>query len=168
MKKFILSTVAVLALALQSFGALTSTVTLSPGGFTNIITFPLSGYARVTGIALTATTATNTSVTLVDTPTNVLSYVIPAYTNTISYATNLIVGWTNYFGVVNYWTNISLVDITNNLVPASTNLYLNRYSIGALASSSTVVNPLNIQFEQGIWVTNTGTGTATVSINYVQ
>ena len=146
--------------------AASTSVVVQPGTFTNLLSLGSSGYARVTALSVTAN-STNVTVAFIDTPTNVLTYVSPAYTNLVSYATNYIQSWTNYYGATNSWTNMTLVDVANT-VAATTNNYPTRVAVGALAGTSTIINPANYKFEDGIWVTNNSTGIATITATYVQ
>lgn len=164
MKKYLISLFA--GVGMVASAAFTTTVTVPPNTFTNLLSLSGSGYAIVTSAAITAN-STNASVSFYDTTTNSLTYVVPAYTNITSYATNWVQTWTNYYGVTNSWTNISLVDVTNS-VAASTNNYPVKIAAAALANTTTVLNPLYATFESGIYVTNTSTGIATVTIQYRQ
>lgn len=168
MKKYI-ATIALIGLTFvsQSFGA-TVTLLVQPGTFTNLLS--VQGSAKVTQISVAATTATNTTVALVDCPTNQLTYVVPAYTNVLSYATNIVVSWTNYFGVVNYSTNTyALVRVTNS-VASVTNNYPIRSTISSLGGTTTTTTGVNYWFVNGLWVTNTSgsPGPAAVTITYQQ
>lgn len=162
-------------------------VTVLPGTMTNLLSFsPNQGSLLIKQVILTSVgTSQSSSFQLIDTPTNALVFVNPAYSNRVSYATNFsnLPGsvYTNFYGVVqtNTWisgvgpaTNIwALVDITNNVVPASTNYYPVRLA-GAAAAASTVIFGPNIggqlngyYFDQGIWATNTSaSGTNLITI----
>jgi hypothetical protein len=168
--KFIksLTLIGLLCAGTYSASALQVSQTVSPGTLTNILTFTQNGSARVTQIIVSATTSTNVTGLFVDTPTNSLTYVSPAYTNTVSYATNYVNIWTNFYGVVNGTTNLALIDNTNNVVPASTNLYPSRVGVGCLGGSSVTFQGVNYYFENGIWFTNTGSGTEQITIIYQQ
>jgi hypothetical protein len=167
MKKYILGLLAVLVTTV-AVNAATVTITVPPSAFTNVLA-GFSGTAKVTQIIVAAATATNTAVTLVDTPTNSVTYTVPGYTNTVSYATNGVVqSWTNYFGVVNYATNFTLVDLTNNAVASSTANYPARVSIAAASGTSSSIPNANYYFLNGIWATNTSSGSASVTITYQQ
>lgn len=164
---FKISLVAVI-LGLFTFqaSALTSSQTVFVGSMTNALVL-VNGSATISQIIVTATTATNVSVNIVDTPTNVLTYVVPAYTNSIQYATNYITSWTNFYGVAQSDTNIALIT-TNVAVASVTNNYPVRLSIAALASTSSTFSGVNYYFNNGVWLTNTGSGTAAVTITYRQ
>jgi hypothetical protein len=149
--------------------ALQTSQTCSPGTYTNVLSLtPNSGSIRVSQIIVNALTVTNVSGYFVDAPTNWLAYTNLAYTNTISYATNYVNLWTNSYGVVNGTTNLALIDNTNNVVPASTNLYPSRVGVGCLGGSVAVFQGVNYYFENGIWFTNTGSGTEQITIIYQQ
>lgn len=147
--------------------ASTVTVTVQPGTMTNILSTLTSGAAIVKSFTLSAN-GTNAAVILYDTPTNQLVWTNVSYISTQSYATNYIVVWTNYFGATNSWTNLTLVDVTNTVVGSSNNAYAARISGAALASTTTIINPLYTVFENGIWATNTSSGVATVTIQLLQ
>jgi hypothetical protein len=170
MKKFILSVL--FGLSVSAFAANTITVSVPPLTATNLFSLLNSqGYAKVTAISVTAGT-TNTAVTFFDNTTNSLVFTVPAFTNYISYATNFVQTWTNYFGATNYWTNISLVQISNYNAAATISVAKN--TVSAIASTTTTLSPTAYIFENGIWVTNLGPinvgttsgGAATVSITY--
>ena len=160
MKKFLVSSIIGLA-ALVSANADTVSVVVPASGFTQVIAAP----AIVTGYSLAATN--NGSVGFIDSPTNLPTYVVPAYTNTVSYATNTIVRWTNYFGVVNSWTNIALVDLSNT-VASTTNNYPRKAVVSTLANTTTTVSPTYSVYDNGLWVTNYTASPATVTIQYRQ
>ena len=160
MKKLIVSTFIGLA-ALLSVNADTLTVTVAGTNFQQVLTGP----AIITGYSLAATT--NANVGLIDCPTNLATYTIPGYTNTVSYATNKIVSWTNSLGVVNAWTNMSLVDISN-AVASTTGTYNKKASIATLAGTTTTVAPTYSVVDYGLWVTNYSTNTCTLTIQYRQ
>lgn len=151
-------------LGLSAFAAST-TVTIPAGGFTNVV-YPNNGNIKATQFILSAG-GTATSVSVYDTTTNSTVLVNPAYTNIVSYATNVPVYWTNYFGVVNGWTNVALVSVTNS-VAASTNPAPVRFSASAIANSSFRADSVNYYFYNGMWATNTGSGTATLTVTYQQ
>lgn len=172
MKKLILS----LSLALAIFATQAATITqfVYPGTMTNVLGI-FGGLAKVTQITASATTITNGNIQLVDSYTNLLVYPSQPYTNTVSYATNgLQVTYTNYFGVVTTVTNFALIDLTNNVVTPPTNNFPVRASLSVLGGTSVKVDQVNYYFSQGIWATNSGTGTngaggpITVTITYQQ
>ena len=185
MRKLILGIGLGLAVSFNAF-ALSFSVTVLPGTMTNILSFsPNQGAVLVKQVTLTSLGTSASSFSLIDAPTNSLVFVNPAYSNRVSYATNFsnLPGsvYTNFYGVVqtNTWiagvgaaTNIwALVDITNNIVPATTNYYPTRMS-GASAANATVIFGPNVggqlngyYFDQGIWATNTSaSGTNVITI----
>ena len=166
MKK-LLTFVALIGLVAK-LSAATVTIQLGAGAFTNI--FGLNnGSAKVTQFLLTSTATNIASVMVVDTPTNWLSFTNKAYTNIISYPTNYIAVWTNYYGATNYWTNLTLVDITNT-VAATTNSYPVRAYLTTATNSTLRVDQANYYFLDGVWVTNTtpNSSTAFLTITYTQ
>ena len=167
MKK-ILSLIALLATFAFSANATIVTVTCLPGTSTNIFT----GGAIVKSVLITAPTSTNTVGWFFDAPISTnFTYVIPAYSNTVSYATNLVTSNTNYNNYVQLFTNLSLVDLTNNVVPATTNFYPERIAMAALGGTSASLGAVNYQFINGMAVTNPTTapgGPITVTVTYFQ
>ena len=160
---------ALIGLSVISSYANSISQTVYPGTMTNLLSFgPNFGSVNIKQFILTATTSTNASVALVDTTTNATSYVLPAYTNRLSYATNWNTTWTNFYGVVQ--TNpipiVVLIDVTNNLVPATTNYYRTPITTAVGGNLSVVYQGVNYYFDQGLWVTNTGSGTSLITITY--
>lgn len=166
MFKSLLVGVGVLA-CVNSQAASTITVVVQPGTMTNILSNLQSGAAIVRSFTLAAN-GTNAAVVLYDTPTNQLVWTNVSYISSTSYATNYILTWTNFMGATNSWTNLTLVDITNTVTGSSNNVYAARISGAALASTTTIINPLYTVFENGIWATNTSSGVATVTIQFLQ
>lgn len=168
--KFILSLVSLLTSVALFTGSVSNTkaasasITVAAGVMTN---FPLlvSGPVKISQVVLTSTGTNIASVQFIDTPTNALTFTNAAYTNITSYLTNYINNWTNYYGVVNSWTNISLVDITNS-VAGTTNNYPVRMILATPTNSSTRVDNAVYSYLYTPWVTNTGTGSINVTINY--
>jgi len=123
---------------------------------------------KVTQVILTASTATNTSVQLWDTYTNQTLFTNAAYSNILTYVTNYVSVWTNYYGVTNTVTNkASLVDITN-LVAGTTNSFNQVMVLSAPSNTTIKVDQVNYYFQNGIWITNTSSGNAVVTITYQQ
>lgn len=161
--KYILGTLLVSCSLLK--GASTSMVVAS-GNMTNLLSV-INGSARVTQIVVASIPTNSATVMFIDTPTNSLTYSNASYQTLSSYGTNLIQSWTNFFGVVNYLTNIALIDYTNT-VAGSTNPYPVRQVVTVGTNTTIQLNPVSIYFNQGIWLTNGGTGPAQVSITYQQ
>ncbi len=179
MKKFVLSSLIGFALSVSTFAASFS-VTVIPGTCTNIWSPSFNqGSLLVKQFIITSVTATNSTLAIYDMPTNNLQFTNAAYTNTVSYATNGVIVWTNFYGVVqsnNYeggtlLTNWWLVDITNNVVGPTTNNYPIRVYAAAGANNTTIYGPTSgnqngFYFLKGIWATNTGSGTCSLTIIY--
>jgi hypothetical protein len=164
MKRFIITSLAILgAVSLQ---AASITVAVPANTAVNVLGNQFSGSAKVKSVAITSAGAS--SVTAYDSITNVWTYTTPAFTNTISYATNSVVTWTNYYGVISSWTNIVLVDVTNNVVASATNTYPARFSLSCLANTTTAISPTSYVFENGLWVTNTTASAASLTVSYTQ
>jgi hypothetical protein len=156
----------------------TATVTVLGGTMTNLFSFtPNQGSVLVKQVIVSpATGVVPQLLSLVDTPTNLLVFTTLAYSNKVSYATNYVVVYTNFYGVVtsnnwyqaavgNTYTNYELVDITNS-VPQATNNYNVRFSVGVVSNSPPIVySAINQYYDNGIWVTNAAaSGSATVTI----
>lgn len=156
-----------IAVSLPTF-ANTVSVTLPPNTFTNIITNLFSGSVRVTQITYSTTTSATNQLQLVDTPTNALTYTNLAYTNILSYATNVTVSWTNYYGVSNgYILTNALIDFTNT-VPSTTNNWPVRMTLQSGSNSTISAPSVNYYFVNGVWATNSSSGTNTVTITFQQ
>lgn len=166
MKKYLILALLGLVTLVNSASAITISQSVLPNSMTNLLSV-YNGAAQVSQIIITATTATNASVLFIDTPTNQLTYILGAYSNRVSYATNYVTSWTNYYGVAQSTTNLALIDITNS-VASTTNFWPQRLSVAAAASTSARFDQVNYYFNQGIWITNTGSGNATVTITYHQ
>lgn len=161
MKKYILSLL-LTALSLPLFAApQTVTVNVGSGQYSNI----LAASATVIQVTITATTATNTSVKLIDSPINALTYTNAAYTSTLSYATNVVSTYTNFFGTTTSITNFALVDATYSIAAAVLNCPV-VLQYGAIASTSAQATGVKYNFLQGIWATNTSSGSAAITIVY--
>jgi hypothetical protein len=164
MRKLIIS--AMLITSAITSQANTATVSVAPAAFSLLCTGP----AKVSQLIVVGTTSTNASGLLVDTATNTTVYVLNAYTNTISYLTNQPSIYTNYFGVLSTnadsnGTNWVLVDVAN-AVDASTNS-LPTVGVSVTGNNTIVINSMNTTFYRGIWVTNTGSGTMSVTATYL-
>lgn len=147
--------------------AATTSLTIAAGVMTNLITLN-NGSVKVTQFVLTSTGTNISSIQAIDTYTNWLKYTNSAYTNILTYGTNLVVTWTNYYGATNTVTNSgSLVDITNS-VAGTTNTFPVRVILATPTNSSTRIDNVNYYFNDGIWITNTGSGNANVTITYQQ
>lgn len=148
--------------------ATTTTVTCLPGTATNVFV----GGAIVKQVVITATSSTNTLAWFFDTPVSTnFTYVVPAYSNTVSYATNVVYNNTNYNNYIQWFTNVGLIDQTNNIVPASTNFYPERIAMAALGGTSASIGTVNYQFINGMTVTNPTSapgGPVTVTVTYQQ
>lgn len=170
MKKLILIG---LLFASLSVKAVTLTVVITNGVFTNI-PFLNPGPVRVSQFLVSGTSTnagTNVAaIILVDTPTNNLTYTNLAFTNTLTYATNVTNFNTNYYGVTNAFTNIVLIDNTNNAVAATTNNWPQRLIIPIpTVPTLDIVGTVNYYFQNGLWITNTATnGAATLTLTYQQ
>lgn len=165
MKKLLLSIGLVTGMIVAGNAATTS-IQVSPATMTNLLS-SFNGSIQVKQVVITAVNS-NAVVQLIDTPTNVLTYTNAPYTNTISYVTNLIYAQTDYYGNTYTLTNWQLIDITNHLVAGNTNNYPVRMGVGAVAGASAVFDNVNYYFNRGIWVTNTSSGVAIVTITYTQ
>lgn len=125
----------------------------------------LSAPVKVTQIIYTAPANNNTSFKLIDSPTTTLTNIIGAYSTVTQYATNYVATYTNFFGVTNAWTNLALVSLTNT-VTAQTNNFPVRADLAASTNNTIILNNVSYFFQQGLTITNTGAGNATLSITY--
>ena len=157
---------------LLSIQAATVSFTVTNGGFTNS-SLMLGGPVKVTQIIVASSTTNQiASLQFIDTPTNSLTYTNAAYTNITSGLTNIITLWTNYMGVTNTFTNISLIETTNT-VAANTNSYPVRIAVNIGTNSTLKMDQVNYYFAQGFWVTNSAavasnSGPATVTVTFQQ
>jgi hypothetical protein len=166
MKKLILTSL--FGMVTAGAFAISTSLTILPGTYTNLLSV-YNGSAQVSQIIITATTSgSNTSVLFIDAPTNSLIYTNSAYTNNFSYLTNLVYAQTDFYGNTYTLTNYQMIDVTNNLVAASTNSYPVRIGVGTAAGTSASYNTVNYYFNYGVWVTNTSSGNALVTITYRQ
>jgi hypothetical protein len=170
------------SVAVLTADAASYSVTVLPGTMTNLFAFgPNQGSVLAKQFTLTTVGATASSAYIIDAPTNALSFTTVAYSNIVSYATNYVLVWTNYYGVLqsnNYvggqlLTNWQLVDITNS-VPSATYAYPIRLGVAAAGNTTATYGPINTSvgslngyyFDYGIWVTNTSTGTNLITVVY--
>ena len=172
---------AVVGLAISTQAA-TFTLTLAAGTATNALQAlsginSSGGLIKLSQVSVTATTASNTLVYVYDAPLtnyngvlNALSYTNAPYTNTLSVLTNMITSITNWYGVVQSLTNYQLIDITNNAVSGSTNLYPLRIAIAAAAGTTYTYPNQNYYFQNGILITNASptAGNASFTFTYTQ
>ena len=164
-RKFLVG--ALLSASLVVGHAATFSLTVVPATFTNLLPF-INGSVKVTSFTITAPTATAANATFVDSANGSLAYTNSAYTNTIRYATNNVISWTDFYGVARSVTNMQLIDVTNNYVAPSTNAWPVRFVAAVAGSTSSTYNGVNYYFNDGIWVTNTASGNAIVTITYQQ
>jgi hypothetical protein len=166
MKKYILYCLTALSLVSAS-KAVTISVTVAPGVMTNFPTL-VAAPVKVTQVVITSAGTNIAQGQLIDTPTNQFFYTNAAYSNILTYATNYVSTWTNYYGATNVVTNTSsLVDVTNS-VAGTTNTYPVRIVLSTPTNTSTRIDNVSYYFQNGIWATNTGTGSATFTITYQQ
>ena len=167
MKKYFL--IAALLAATTAQAAQLTTVITANATSNLLAAATFRGSARVTDILISTPAATASALKFIDSPTVTNTYVSPAYTGITTYATNVITTYTNFFGVVNSVTNVQLVDVSTS-VSASTNNYPIRFQANVGTNTSVLYSGVDYQFVNGIWATNTasGTGSATVTITYQQ
>lgn len=166
MKKTLLTFVCSLALAVASYGAVTTTANVGASGRVSVV----SGTVTSSLFTLQNTNeAKNATFYIFDAPGTNSTYVLSAYTN-ITYGaqwqTNI---YTNYYGV--YSSNVYLAKVLyTNSIAQSTNGYS---LVGIYTCSSNTAPgvgylsvPLTYQFRNGILVTNINSGS--VSVTYAQ
>ena len=149
----------------SSFGAVgTTSVVISSGGMSNMLG-TATGSALVTQILLTSPANNTASIKLIDSVTNILAYTNSAYSTLGTYATNYITTYTNFFGATNSFTNIAIIDFSNYVASASVN-YPVMATITAPTNTTIVLQAQQLYFNNAIWATNTGSGNATLTLNY--
>ena len=162
MKKILISLFAGIGMAVS---AATITVDVPANTAVNAVS-PLNGNIKVSQFILTSTNASAVTVSVYDSLTNVFAFTNAPYTSVTQYATNVPVFWTNYFGVVNGWTNLVLVSQTNTIA-TTTNSYPLRFAGSAIANSSFVASG-NYYFYNGVWATNTTAVACKLTVTYTQ
>lgn len=163
----LITAIGAMVLAASVASAATTSRTIPAGTFTNLLTQSPSGSLKVTQWVVTATATNNAAFSAVDTYTNNLTYTNPSYVVLSSYQTNYITTYTNYYGATNSFTNVAQVDyyVTNSAV---TNAYPIRFTATAITNTTSIFDGVNYYFQNGLWVTNTGTGPLTLTITYQQ
>lgn len=152
-----------------SASAFTASMTLTNGQWTNFSGIN-PGPVTITQIIMQYTNVA--ALQLYDSPNGQMSFTNLAYTNTLTYATNVTNANTNYYGVTNYFTNVVLIDNTNNANPATTNNFPLRMQL-SVTNGTVIADHVNYYFLNGLWITNTSTGAAniagpTVTVTYTQ
>lgn len=145
--------------------AVVNTVSIATATATNLPTM-LGGGANVIQFVLTSAANNAASITVYDAPTNYYTFTNQGYSTISSYVTNYIQAWTNYYGATNYWTNKSLLDVSN-WIPSNVLNYATMYVLTSPTNVATTYT-LNTRFNLGILVTNTTGSTVTLSYQYTQ
>lgn len=167
MKKILLSIGLALGITFSSQAA-TATLTVVPNTMTNMPIALLGQSLKLLSVVITPVTNTlTTSVQFIDTYTNSLVYTNAPYTNIFSFASNYVTLYTNYYGATNSFTNKVLVDTTNTTA-ISTNNFNIPFQVTAPSGGSSSYPNLLATFVNGLWVTNTSTNSATITITYQQ
>lgn len=162
--KRILSLIALVALTFN-IQAVSVTATVAGNSKTNILALMPSGIAKVTSLSTANNGAAVQTLSFYDSPDGSYFFTNAAYITTSSYPSNYSVFYTNYFGVVQGITNIMLVDVTNT-VAATTQINWPVRAVTVLpASTTTTMYPVNYLFDAGVWVTNSGANSVTITIN---
>lgn len=161
-KKALLSIGVAVGFALSAKAA-TITLNVAATGYTNA----LSGSATITQFILTSISTNAANVSFVDSYTNSLWFTNGAYTTATSYATNYYNCYTNYFGGTNCITNVALVDIITTNAAAGVRFPV-RINATAPTNSSVAFQGVNYYFNNGVWLTNSSSSVATVTITYQQ
>lgn len=164
MKKILFSALmGILLGATLSVNALSYTFSVPVAGVTNVPAL-VNGSALLKQLVVTGTTNT-TVLQVFDAPSTAVTYVLPAYTNSSYYITNYTTVYTNYYGVVNAFTNLAQVD-TSTAVAQTTNSYPIRLYVGGITNSS-VYNG-TWYFSSGLLFTNVSAAPAVVTISIAQ
>jgi len=147
------------ASVVSSYGAVASVTTTSAN--TNSILS--SNQVYIASVTIANNTAQPLQVALFDAPTNVLTFSASAYTNYTTYATNYVVVFTNFSGVVQSNTNAAVFTEARSIPAATRNYRLLVYQ--AVGASSTVTyNPIGgLTTDYGICSTNNTNCTITVT-----
>lgn len=165
MKKILLSLFA-LATISASAATFNTTATCAVNSVTNVPTYMGGGFylisAQVSSVANNSAT-----IALFDTAFTGLAQTNPAYSSITSYVTNYINSWTNFYGATNYWTNRTLIDVSN-YVAGATNALSPDYVWVCPTNSTLVLQNLNNRFQNGVSITNMAGGSATVVLTYTQ
>ena len=140
---------------------------VAAGTYTNVLSFsPNLGSVTIKNLVIASPATGTAALTFIDAPTNSLTYTNAAYNVRATYATNYISTWTNFYGVTQSWTNLALIDWTNT-VPAGTNFYQAKFVASVNTNTTVAYTAINIYFDSGVWVTNSGTaGTTAVTVTY--
>lgn len=163
MKKLILLGLLAVSLVANSF-ALSTAVTIPTATMTNLFV-PAGGSVKITQLIAVSPVNNTTAFQVYDTPTNSTQFIQAAFIGGGNFQTNVVTTWTNYYGKVNSFTNIAQIDYTNT-VAAITNYYPLRIAGNIATNSSLQFNNVNYYFGNGVWVTNTGVGSVTITVTY--
>lgn len=147
--------------------AASTSTTVATTTCSNLVTLISGAPGTITSVVFTSPAASVGSAKLYDSSSTAITYTNASYTTVSSYATNYISSWTNYYGVVNNATNLVLMQVTNT-VAASTNSVPLLLTMSAGTNTSVTYSGLNMNFQSGLAVTNTGAGTIQVTVNYTQ
>lgn len=164
MKKLFVASL--LIAAVISVNAASTSTTVATTTCSNLVTL-IRGPGTISSITFQSPSASVGSAQLYDSSTTALTYTNAAYTTVSAYATNLVSLWTNYYGRTNYVTNIVLMQLTNT-VAASTNYFPLLLTMSAGTNTAVTYSGLNMNFQSGLAVTNTGAGTIQVTVGYTQ
>lgn len=144
----------------------TVSITLTNTQFTNVP--GLVGPVLVKQIIVANTNAgTNQTVYFYNVGTNQLITTNLAYTNTSTYLTNATNSFTNYNGFTNLYTNIIIMDNTNNAVAAVINTNSPTIVLQAPANSTTKTDGnLFYHFYNGLWISNSAPSNSIITITF--
>ena len=162
MKNFISLLVAI-AIAILPVSAVTLSTNVT-GPTTNNI---LAGSIRVNQITVANNTAAALTLLLIDAPSTGFTYTNASYSSlSISGPTNLVTTYTNFFGVVESWTN-KVIGYATNTVAASTNNYPYVLNLVVPANTTQIFTPDGVvQFMRGVLVTNSTN--ANITLDYLR
>ena len=165
MKK-IISLIALLCFTAVVSQAANTVISITSGAMSNVPTL-LSASCQVKNIILQPAAGNAGSCMFYDTSYPSNGYTNAAYIGVSRYATNYVTTWTNYYGVVNSTTNVALYTLTNTVAQV-TSTFPPLLSLATATNTSTEFQNMNTTFVRGIGVTNTSSGTITLTITYVQ
>lgn len=146
--------------------ALTVSITLTNGQFTTF-TGLNSGALTLKSFIIGNSNASPATISFYDVTTNVTVFTNAAFTNITSFGTNQTNSFTNYQGIVQYFTNTALVDISNSVTQT---IFTNPPRIAVPINGSNTIAPpvVNQYFTSGLWLSNSSASNITVTVTVTQ
>ncbi len=149
--------------------------TIAAAGWTNVVGIIPGLSAKISSFTLISAPNTAAVLKFYDTPTytsNNTNYGAQFVTNAgyayyTQYPSNVVTTYTNYYGVTNNLTNLTLITVSN-WTAAATNTLQPKLTINGLTNLAISVSDVNFYFTSGVWVTNAGTGAGTIIMDVIQ